>query len=134
MRLNEKLKEIYLMMLNFVYKRKETQKIMPLEIEGKFMDSLKLVCESGWVLEPKDFYEILDIINIVDYAENDQIFIFLWYFVDLMKFSKIELINYFKDNGVSVQLMVKKMTKMYQNMGDNPKKEKYHLYELYNIK
>ena len=63
-KLNEKLKETYKMMLNFVYKRKESQKIMPLETEGKFLDSLRLVCESGWVLNSKDFYQILNIIQV----------------------------------------------------------------------
>ena len=132
-KLNEKLKETYKMMLNFVYQRKESQKIMPLETEGKFLDSLRLVCESGWVLNSKDFYQILNIIQVWE-SFNDQIFFFLSYFVDLMKFDKVELIDYFKENGISVQLIVKKLSKMYQTISESPKRQKYHLYDLYNIK
>ncbi|CAI2364391.1 unnamed protein product [Moneuplotes crassus] len=102
MKQNSDLQQIYLLLLNYIKERsKKKQRILPIEIEAKFIDSIKLFCESGWVVEEEDFYDILNTLQVKRFYE-DQLFYFLLYFIDLLKFDRKKLLEYFKSSDPSL--------------------------------
>ena len=70
MQQNLDLKQVYILLLNYMKERSEQNpKIMPIEAEIKFVESIKLFCESGWIIEEEDFYDVLDTLQTIEEYE-----------------------------------------------------------------
>ena len=103
MKKNSDLRQIYQLLLNYIKERSEKKhRILPIDIEIRFIDSVKLFWESGWVIEEHDFYETLNTLDIINHYE-DQLFYLLLYFVDILKFNRDKLLEYF-NNQTNISL------------------------------
>lgn len=51
-------------------KEKAVIRQMPSEVERQFLDALRIIIQCGYVLERKDFLDILEFINIHEYRDH----------------------------------------------------------------
>lgn len=124
MQQNAKLSQIYILLLDYIKERAEQKhRILPVEVETKFIDSIKLICRSGWFVNSSDFYEMLDTLEAVN-NYSDQFYYFLLYFCDLMKFDRSKLLEYFQSNGADTKMVEKRLKTLGRVMSESPKRFK----------
>lgn len=105
MKLNHDLKQQYFAIMQYVRDRANNRSnavsTKPSDIERQFLDFLYLICDGGWILEEREFYEMLELIKIQDHYSR-QLLDFLVYSVEQMKFSKDNLFQWLDDRGINI--------------------------------